>query len=103
MVKALVNKMKKFIFGLVIGILSTWLFTKMIVTNQEDASEIIYIDTMDISAADSVVLENEYFKRFSPKHILNVLLHNYSMKGTIYEDSWDSMSDNEKIQVLLEE
>ncbi len=94
--------MKKFVFGLVIGVLSTLLFTKLFVDNQKD-TEVIHADNMDISAFDSDMLENEYFKRFSPEHTLDVLLHKYSMEGTVYEDSWNSMSDKEKIQVFLEE
>lgn len=95
--------MKKFVFGLVLGILSTLLFTKLFVDNQEDTTGVIHTDNMDISAFDSDVLENEYFKRFSPEHTLNVLLHKYSMESTVYEDSWNSMSDKEKIQVFLGE
>ena len=46
-------------------------------------------------------IETEYFKRQGPENIMDILLHQNSMAGTIWENKWDSISDVEKVGILL--
>jgi hypothetical protein len=69
-----------------------------------DTEEPLGVDSivfMDLSSYNIEDIESEYFKRRGPENILDKILHQYSMVGTIWEEKWDSISDIEKVSILL--
>jgi hypothetical protein len=69
-----------------------------------DIDEPLGVDSivyMGLSSYNFEEIENEYFKRQGPENIMDKLLHQYSMAGTIWEERWDSISDIEKFGILL--
>ena len=102
-------KISHYLIGVFNGILFTFAFIFFIVGMDE---EFHFIDTekplgvdsivfMDLSSYNIEDIESEYFKRQGPENILDKLLHQYSMVGTIWEEKWDSISDIEKVSILL--
>lgn len=93
--------MKKFLIGFIIGLVSSWILCESVQKSKnKDVLQSCYID---LSCVESSEIEKEYFRLFSPAQTLDFLLHKYSMTGTIYEDTWELMSDSDKICVFLEE
>ena len=91
--------MRKFLCGLIIGMICMWSIMLVYKENQDMITSpptVFYLHEVD-----SESIEKEYFRRFSPEHTLDYILHNYSMGGTVYEDSWGYMSDEEKLRVVL--
>ena len=106
--------MKKFKIGLYAigvfnGIVFTFAFLCLIVGMDEefhfmDTEEPLGVDSivfMDLSSYNIEDIESEYFKRRGPENILDKILHQYSMVGTTWEEKWDSISDIEKVSILL--
>ena len=102
-------KISHYLIGVINGILFTFAFLFFIVGMDEefhfmDVEEPLGVDTiafMDLSSYNIEDIESEYFKRRGPENILDKLLHQYSMVGTIWEEKWDSISDIEKVSILL--
>ena len=103
------NNNSYFFIGVFNGIVITLAFLLFLVRMDE---EFHYMDSdnplslnspifMDLSYYDLEDIENEYFKRQGPENIMDILLHQYSMAGTIWENKWDSISDVEKVGILL--
>ena len=103
---------KAFIAGIVNGVVFTFAFLIFLVemcdnpNTEEDLhpEENLAVDTIisDLSMFAKEDVEKEYLKRQSPEHILDVLLHRYSMVGTIWEEKWNYLSDIEKVKILLD-
>lgn len=102
-------KISHYLIGVINGILFTFAFLFFIVGMDEefhfmDTEEPLGVDSivfMDLSSYNIEDIESEYFKRRGPENILDKLLHQYSMVGTIWEEKWDSISDVEKVSILL--
>ena len=102
-------KISHYLIGVINGILFTFAFLFFIVGMDEefhfmDVEEPLGVDTiafMDLSSYNIEDIESEYFKRRGPENILDKLLHQYSMVGTIWEEKWDSISDIDKVSILL--
>ena len=104
-------KVSLYLIGVLNGILFTFAFLCFIVGMDE---EFHFTDSKDTLGVDSLVvqeklslyskeaIEEEYLKRHAPEHILDILLHQYSMSGTVWEEVWDSLSDLEKVKILLD-
>ena len=99
-----------YIIGIFNGIVFTFAFLFFIVGMDE---EFHFMDSEDASRTDTIALgdlslysqediEDEYLKRHTPEHIMDMLLHHCSMSGTIWEDKWDNFSDQEKVKILLD-
>ncbi len=100
-----------YLIGIFNGIVFTFAFLFFLVGMDE---EFHFTDSKDTSGVDSLVvqedlslysnetIEEEYLKRHAPEHILDILLHQYSMSGTVWEEVWDSLSDLEKVKILLD-
>lgn len=103
---------KAFVAGIVNGVVFTFAFLIFLVemcdnpNTEEDLhpEENLAVDTIisDLSMFAKEDVEKEYLKRQSPEHILDVLLHRYSMVGTIWEEKWNHLSDLEKVKILLD-
>lgn len=102
-------KISHYIIGVLNGILFTFAFLFFMVGMNE---EFQFVDTEETPEIDSIVhtnllsydiedIEKEFYKRKSPEDIIDNLLHRYSMDGTIWEEKWDSLSDLEKVGLLL--
>lgn len=104
-------KVSQYIIGVLNGILFTFAFLLFIFgkneefhfMNIEEPLGMDTIDFMNLSSYNIEDIENEYFKRRGAENILDRLLHQYSMKGTIWEEKWDSISDIEKVAILLDD
>ena len=102
---------KSFFIGMFNGVVFTFAFLIFLVEMcdgphpEEDlhAMDSLAMDTRisDLSMFDKDEIEKEYYLRFSTDHVLDIILHRYSMNGTIWEDKWDSLSDMEKVKLLL--
>ena len=98
-----------FFLGVFNGFILTFAFLLFLVRMDEefhfsDIDEPLGVDSivyMGLSSYNFEEIENEYFKRQGPENIMDKLLHQYSMAGTIWEERWDSISDIEKIGILL--
>ena len=98
-----------FFLGVFNGFILTFAFLLFLVRMDEefhfsDIDEPLGVDTivyMGLSSYNIEEIENEYFKRQGPENIMDKLLHQYSMAGTIWEERWDSISDIEKFGILL--
>jgi len=106
------NKISLYLIGVLNGILFAFAFLFFIVRmdevfhfidSEEEPSKVGSIACMDLALYNIEDIEKEYFKRCSPEKILDILLHHYSMKGTIWEEKWDSISDIEKVAILLDD
>lgn len=103
------SKIGLYAIGVFNGIVFTFAFLCLIVGMDEefhfmDTEEPLGVDSivfMDLSSYNIEDIESEYFKRRGPENILDKLLHQYSMVGTIWEEKWDSISDVEKVSILL--
>ena len=100
---------KLFLIGVFNGIVFTFAFLLFLVRMDEDfhyldSEEPLGVDSivyMDLSSYNLEDIEKEYFKRQGPENIMDKLLHQYSMAGTIWESKWDSIPDVEKVGILL--
>lgn len=98
-----------FFLGVFNGFILTFAFLLFLVRMDEefhfsDIDEPLGVDSivyMGLSSYNFEEIENEYFKRQGPENIMDKLLHQYSMAGTIWEERWDSISDIEKFGILL--
>ena len=98
-----------FFLGVFNGFILTFAFLLFLVRMDEefhfsDIDEPLGVDSivyMGLSSYNFEEIENEYFKRQGPEIIMDKLLHQYSMAGTIWEERWDSISDIEKFGILL--
>lgn len=98
-----------FFLGVFNGFILTFAFLLFLVKMDEefhfsDIDEPLGVDSivyMGLSSYNFEEIENEYFKRQGPENIMDKLLHQYSMAGTIWEERWDSISDIEKFGILL--
>ena len=98
-----------FFLGVFNGFILTFAFLLFLVRMDEefhfsDIDEPLGVDSivyMGLSSYNFEEIENEYFKRQGPENIMDKLLHQYSMAGTIWENKWDSISDVEKVGILL--
>ena len=103
------KKNRLFLIGVFNGIVFTFAFLIFLAGMDEefhflDSEESIGVDSivyMDLSSYNIEDIETEYFKRQGPENILDILLHQNSMAGTIWENKWDSISDLEKVGILL--
>jgi len=98
-----------FFLGVFNGFILTFAFLLFLVRMDEefhfsDIDEPLGVDSivyMGLSSYNFEEIENEYFKRQGTEIIMDKLLHQYSMAGTIWEERWDSISDIEKFGILL--
>ena len=98
-----------YFLGVFNGFILTFAFLLFLVRMDEefhfsDIDESLGVDSivyMGLSSYNFEEIENEYFKRQGPENIMDKLLHQYSMAGTIWEERWDSISDIEKFGILL--
>lgn len=98
-----------FFLGVFNGFILTFAFLLFLVRMDEefhfsDIDEPLGVDSivyMGLSSYNFEEIENEYFKRQGPENIMDKLLHQYSMAGTIWEERWDSISDIVKFGILL--
>jgi hypothetical protein len=98
-----------FFLGVFNGFILTFAFLLFLVRMDEefhfsDIDEPLGVDSivyMGLSSYNFEEIENDYFKRQGPENIMDKLLHQYSMAGTIWEERWDSISDIEKFGILL--
>ena len=98
-----------FFLGVFNGFILTFAFLLFLVRMDDefhfsDIDEPLGVDSivyMGLSSYNFEEIENEYFKRQGPENIMDKLLHQYSMAGTIWEERWDSISDIEKFGILL--
>ena len=104
---------KSYYIGIVNGIVFTFAFLFLLIgmdeefhfmDNGDNSEGKLTVDTIisDLSMFDEKDVEKEYLNGHSPEHILDVLLHQYSMVGTIWEEKWNHLSDLEKVKMLLD-